>query len=145
MTDRMSARRVVMDTLRQLWGDVRGGTYHVKRGPIYWPAWEFKNKPLAVAILADEIAPFKQMIPADLSFEIGAAMPEVESEIMIDDGILDEIVDDVEWVFRQLAQARDSKGDNVVLKADFDGSTVQEWHDPELRVQGVVARLSVDF
>lgn len=136
----------MINAIRVSWGEVRGGSYFVKRGPIHWASFDFEELPKAVAILVDDLSFMKNdgINDANISFEVAARMA-TGKESEVDDGLLDEIIDDAIWVIRSLKQAKNSQGDNVIMRLSERTARITEWHDPDVRVQGVVASFQVEY
>jgi len=134
-----------METLTTRWSEVRGGSYYVKRGAISWPSFDFERRPRAVAIMADELLFLRAEAPMDVSFEVAASMPGPTEDPQIDEGLIDELADDTEWVVRKLIEAVDTQGDCVALRVAEQDARIIEWHDPTIRVQGIVAFFQVTF
>lgn len=140
-----SPRRVVMDTLRRLCEEVRGGVYFVKRGPIDWATFPFDSHPRAISILADDLSLFKELNEASLTLEIAAQIRTQGEDPGLDDGLMDEFIDDAEWVVRSLIGKDNASGDAVVLKTDLEDSRAIEFHDPQLKVQGIIVNFDVSY
>lgn len=132
-----SPLRNMAEYLREQWRAVRGGTYFVKRGPILWADFDFEAQPRAVAILIDDHTFLRDINDANVAFELGARMPSGR-EPEVDDGLLEELTDDAKWVIRQLVKGTDSVGDAVVLRLEHQSARIREWHDPDMKVQGVI-------
>ena len=140
-----SPRKVMMDTFRQLCRDVRGGVYFTKRGPIDWSSFNCGEQERAIAILIDDHSFMKDINDASITFEIAGRMIQPEQRPDLDDGLLDEFIDDAEWIIRSLIDSVDTQGDPVVLKAGFADARIVEFHDVQLRVQGIIAFIEVSF
>jgi len=129
--------RVMAEYLREQWATVRNSTYFVKRGPILWAEFPFETRPKAASILIDDYTLFRDINAARVSFEVGARMPSGR-EPQVDDGLLEELTDDCRWVLRQLVKATDPVGNQIVLRFEHSSARIREWHDPDMKVQGVI-------
>jgi hypothetical protein len=118
----------------------------VKRGPIHWATFDFSAMPKAVAILVDDQSFIKEdgVNDANISFEVAARMA-TGQQPEVDDGLLDELIDDAIWVIRSLRQAKNGQGDNVILRLASSAARITEWHDPDVRVQGIVCPFQVEY
>lgn len=145
MTKVDSSRKVMMDTFRKLCEEVRGGIHFIKRGPIDWSSFNFDENQRAIAILVDDTSFLKDINDASLSFEIAGRMIQPEDRPNLDDGLLDEMIDDAEWIIRSLIDSKDKQGDSVIMKAGFNDARIVEFHDVQLRVQGIIAFIEVSF
>lgn len=134
-----------MDRLRELCVEVRGGVHFVKRGPIDWAVFNFDAHDRAIAVLLDDHSFLGDINDASISFEIAGRMIQPEKSPDLDDGLLDEMIDDAEWIIRSLIDSDDSKGDPVILKANLLDARIVEFHDVQLRVQGIIAFIEVSF
>ena len=127
-----------MDSVRDLWSTVRGGTYYTRRGPIWWAGFPFDAYPRACSIQVSEEAPFAQINTAQIVFEVAASLrPETVETLGIDDGLLDEFKDDAAWVAIEWSKKLNSLGDSLLIHADLNRARVVEFYDADLRVQGI--------
>lgn len=140
-----SARKVTMDRLRALCEEVRGGVYFVKRGPIDWSSHNYDENQRAISILLDDHSFLKDINDASISLEFGGQMLRPDERPDMDDGLLDEMIDDAEWIIRSLIGSTNSQGDNIILQAKIKDARIVEFHDAQLRVQGIVAFFEVNF
>lgn len=140
-----SPRKIVLDTLRGFCQQVRGGVYFVKRGPIDWATFPFNQHSRAISILVDDQSLFLDINVASLTLEFGAQLRSVSDDPGLDDGLMDELTDDAEWVVRSLIDSSNSQGDAVVLRTDLKESRAIEFHDAQLMVQGIVVNFEVSF
>lgn len=140
-----SARRVALEAFKAAAKKVRNGAYFVKRGPINWAVFPFPKHPRAIAITIDtqDFLPHNGIHNAEVAIEMAAAMPGDDEEPGIDDGLMDDLTEDAEEIVRQLLTKQDALGDAVALKVV--GRSIDEFHDSELRVQGVIVHLSVGW
>lgn len=141
-----SPRQVVRDTLVKYAKQVRNSGYFVKRGAIVWSSFPFGEHPRAIAIMFDDIGILRQkgMTEAKIGIEMFASMPE-GTEPEIDDGLLDELIEDAEFILQKTIRERDSVGDSVILRLDGETANVVESHDSTKRVQGIVVTFNVNF
>lgn len=144
----MSARKDVTDKIKALAKSVRNSAYFVKRGYINWATFDFTSYPRAISILVDEerlLRDTKGFADARISLEIFTKIPPSTDPPQIDDGVLDELIDDARWIVEQLEQARNAQGDPVVFKISRNTSALVESHDATLEVQGIVAIIRVTY
>jgi len=132
----------MMDTFLELAKSVRSGAYFAKRGAIIWVAhpWEASGKDRAISIQVDEgsLLPNEMgMRQTAVTMEIAAPMPHPEEIAAIDSALEDEMITDAVWILEAILRRQDDQGDPVVFKVDRDAPFV-EWHDAELKVQGLV-------
>lgn len=138
-----------METIKDLCKEVRGGAYYVKRGVIDWRSHDFDQIPKAIAIGADEFPLFGRgdgngFKDADLSLEVFTKLPKTGDPVGIDDGLLDELMDDMWWVITELLKKR--QGDfPVVFNVVKARVKAVESHDVTLGVQGIVVFLPVSY
>lgn len=140
-----SPRKVLMDTLRILADESRSGAYFVKRGAIDWATFAFASHPRAIALMADHMGLLQVdgMRPVSVGIEMAARMPETTDPPEIDDGLMDEMIEDVEEIVYGLQSQKDDRGDTVAFRVDPRESSIREFHDVSLRVQGIVAQFNV--
>jgi hypothetical protein len=138
-----SPRRVAAESLKFFASTVRGSSYYVKRGAINWANFDFEAHPRAISILFDEQSLLKEINDCRVSLEMFSRLPEVETGI--DDGLMDELFEDAEYIFRSFVNALDGQGNSVVLSADQPGVRVVEAHDANLGVQGVVVMMNITY
>lgn len=132
----------VLDKVQDLWRQARGGAYFVHRGAVHWPTFDFDARPRAVGIGVDDRTLMREINDMDLSFEVGARMPE-GAELQFDDSLATEIQEDVEWVIRKLIESTNPEGDSLILNPKLGDARVIEWSDPDFRAQGVVVFLTI--
>ena len=82
---------------------------------------------------------------ARISMEIFTRIPDTDQEPQIDDGLLDELIDDARWIVEQLEQSKNKAGDPIVFKLPKNTSSLVESHDATLMVQGIVAIIRVTY
>lgn len=142
-----SPRKVALDTVKALAKKVRSGAYFVKRGAINWTTWDFEKHPRAISIQLDRVTLFKVngMNDGVITLEMFSRMSSKEVPPEIDDGVMDELLEDAEAIFLGLMSAEDKQGDSVVTKLEQDSTEVVESHDTSLRVQGIVVTVPVTF
>ncbi len=148
METRKSPRRVVMESLRDLARAQRSGAYFVKRGDIVWATFPFDRFPRAMALMVDVMscAPTEgETHTAIIRIDAAAQIPDRTDPPEIDDGIHDELIDDVECVIYGLGPLKDDRGDTVAYRIDPEKSGIREFHDAGLRVQGIHAQFTVKF
>ena len=144
----MSARKDVTQKVKELAKAARNGAYFVKRGYINWSSFPFEKYPRAIAILVDEENLFRDhtgFADARISLEIFTSIPDSDEDPQIDDGVLDELIDDARWIMESLEQSRNKQGDPIVFKMKRNTSSVVESHDATLMVQGIVAIIQVTY
>lgn len=143
----MSARKVVADTLKVLCKRQRGRRYFVKRGVIEWATFDFGAHPRAIGIMFDEIEILREsgMYDAQVTLEMGVALPSAQEPVEVDDGLLDELIEDAEEILKALQQAANGSTEPVIFKLATQTARVREWHDVDLRVQGVVASVTIGY
>lgn len=141
-----SSRKDILDRLKELGRQVRQGSYFVHRGPLNWAKFNFETYPRALTILVDESNPFApQFQNMSISFEMFCRMPEEVSKDLTDDSVLDELVEDAQWILSELTRSVNGDGDNLVLKLDSKTSTALEVHDADLGVQGIIILFNLTF
>lgn len=141
----MSTRAEVMDRLAAIARTVRGGAYWVHRGPVNWTAFPWVTHKRAMALMMEErTLTGKQMEKGVLRIEAFAALPRKDDDPSIDDGLLDTLDTDVEWVVVEFTKAKFANSDNLA-HVNRSGSTVEEFFDPELGIQGIALRLPIEF
>jgi hypothetical protein len=134
----VSARKNIMDALVFYAKAVRNKRYHVKRGAIAWEDHDFDGREFAIAVMVDDctILNPRGMNEAKIGIEIATKMPGTTEDPQIDDGTLDLLIEDAEFILENTKRKQDSQGDNVLLK--LTGANVTEFHDAAIRVQGIV-------
>jgi len=134
--------------MKQFAKQARNGAYFVKRGFINWAEFDFETNKRAISILVDEEGLFpdkRGMENARISMEIFTSISKSTEPVMIDDGVMDELIEDARWIVNQLEQAKNKQGENVALKIDKHASNLVESHDATLGVQGIVAIIRVTY
>ena len=146
MSESRTARRVLMETLRDLADSLHNGRWKVRRGATNWAVWPFADHPWGCAIIAAETTLGSEQ-SATISLDMFTAIPGDElRDRGIDDGVLEEILCDVETLFRQLHEAVDGRGDAVTLTGiKIHRAAAVEAHDPNIGAQGVIVTFEVDF
>lgn len=141
----MISRAQLMERLIAIARTVRGGEYWVHRGPVNWVRFPWHAHKRAMALMLEERSlTGNQMETATLRIEAFAALPQRTDDPMIDDGLLDTLDTDVQWVVVELARAQLANRDSVAL-VNRASATVEEFFDPELGVQGIALRLPIQF
>lgn len=140
-----SPRHVLLETIKTAAKKVRNGAYFVKRGPIDFIAFPFAKYPRAIAVSVDSqtFLPPNGLYDAELSLTFAAEIPENPEDPGIDDGLMDQFTDDAEVIAHSLPSSVDIQGDAVALKVV--GRSVEEFHDLDMRVQGVIVHLNVGW
>ena len=143
-------RRTMLETLLDACRATRSGAYYVKRGAIVWEGFDFEShaQKRAIAIMCDEGQLLRDqfgMYTESVTLEMAAQMSLVETEPAagIDDAIEEEMIEDARVIVRALIEAS-SGGDPVVFKVGNEAPFV-EWHDVELRVQGIIVYLKLTY
>lgn len=145
MTPLTSALKKLADSFKAL----NNGKYFVRRGAIMWAGFNFEANPYAVSIQLDEAALFNNNAgfkPTKISIELATALNDnnpVEPEI--DDDAIEGLITDTQDALTAWTSARDSNGDPYVIKLERLSASAVEFHDPVLRVQGIVVSLNVDI
>lgn len=140
-----SPRRNLTDSLRRHAEAVRGGRYFVKRGQINWMEFDFTIAERAFAIMVDETTLFRDADnDATITLELATRIPNPDEHPDLDDGVLDEFLDDAVYVIRSMSQDVDPEGDFV---GDAMLRTVRalEFYDPEFRLQGITVSFQVKY
>lgn len=146
-----SPRRVMAERWKELAGKARNSSYFVKRGAINWTTFDFETHGGAIALMIDDGSLFRVqstrgMKPCRCSMEMFHRLPDPLMESPeIDDGLMDELLDDAEWIINELASSRDSSGDPVVFRIDRKSVTFVEAHDIEVKVQGIVVSFNMEY
>ena len=140
----------MMDSMKAKARTVRNGRYFVKRGAIDWTSHDFASKPFALSLQIDDgsllrTASVRGMKSARISMEMFAPLPKAQDVPEIDDGLLDELIDDAEAIVLDLVMARDSSDDPIVFRVDETGARFVEAHDISLLVQGIVVTFNVQY
>jgi len=145
-----SARRVMCDRWKELAKEMRNGTYFVKRGAINWTTFSFEDHGAGIALMVDDgellrTQRNKGMKPARCSMEITHRLPGEQESPEIDDGLMDELLDDAEWLITELMKSRTAGDDPVVFRIDENSVRFVEFHDIEVKVQGIVVTFNLEY
>lgn len=140
-----SIRRQLITRVREFWTERSGQRYFVKRGVINWAGFDFKSRPFAIAILIDDMSIRREINGMNLTFEIATSMPTNQEFPEIDDGLLDDLIDDCESFIDEIRGWTDSKGDTLALRVQFSLARVVEFHDSNKQVQGIVLTIPVEY
>lgn len=139
-TSRGEGLRAALEAIREKARLVRGGRYFVKRGWLVWSAFPFDvhERGLSITVafsrfLEEDGHPGEAEVTLAL-----AARIEDSPDPGLDDGVVQEMIDDARWVVREAARQRED-GYRPFTALHDSTSTVQEFHDDADRVQGVVA------
>ena len=137
----------VIKKLMDLCEEVNGGKYFVQRGPINWPAFDFKDHDRAIAILTPQFSMLAhQFNSITFTLEVLMKMPESSAPLTgLDDDGIERLVLDIEWVLDQLNRASDSYGDAIIVRMDRSGVTAQEIADLDWSVQGFQVTFNVEY
>ena len=145
-----SPRNSMMTTIRNSAEVLRNSSYFVKRGAINWATFPFEEHSKAIAILIDDMSLLGSTTgvggskDGKISLEIAARMPDEKDHPSIDDGLMDDLIEDAETIVKDLIAAKD--GDYpIVFHIDKASARVIEWHDAEVKVQGVVVMFNAIF
>lgn len=142
----MGPRQTLLAHLKTLAMRSRSSSYFVKRGPIEWSTFPFETKgSRAISI----IHAHGNFLPSDgkhlstIAMEAAARTPSREEDTEIDDGLQDELIEDLEEIVFDLQREKDDRGDTVAYVVGK--GTVRGFHDVSLRVQGVTAEFNVSY
>jgi len=138
------------DRWKELAQQMRNGIYFVKRGAILWPAFSFEDHEGGIALMIDDGSLLRTqknrgMKPARCSMEMFRRMASTKEAPEIDDGLMDELLDDAEWLLQELMKSRTSADDPVVFRIDANSVRFVEAHDTELKVQGIVVTFNLEY
>jgi hypothetical protein len=138
------------DRWKELAGQMRNGIYFVKRGAILWPSFSFTDHKGGIALMLDDgnllrTQRNRGMKPARCSMEMFRRMESTPEAPEIDDGLMDELLDDAEWLLKELMKSRTSADDPVVYRIDENSVRFVEAHDTELKVQGIVVTFNLEY
>lgn len=143
-----SNRKDTIDTIKKYAKSIRGGWYSVKRGVINWATHDWDRHPNNIAIMIDDHRipveskgrrPFRSGV---LTLEIFSRIVPSTEEMEIDDGELDTMIDDAEFILFSTLQER-LENDSVVMR--MGDIRVIESHDVNLKVQGIIVQTNVEF
>lgn len=145
-----SSRRVMLDRWKELAKEMRNGSYFVKRGAINWTTFPFGDEGAGIALMVDDGSLLRTqrnlgMKPARCSMEIFHRLPDEQESPEIDDGLMDQILDDAEWLIIELMKSRTAANDPVVFRIDENSVRFVEAHDIEIKVQGVVVTFNLEY
>ena len=139
---------VMIDVVKDKAEKIRDARYFVKRGQLLLPNHNFDAHPYTWSILVDSGDLFNRGIGTQaiaISFEIGTSInPDVDNP-GLDDGILQEFIQDGRQVLLELEQERNKVGDPVVFRIYRENSRFIQFHDGETRIQGIVVTTNVDI
>ncbi len=121
----------------------RNGRYAVRRGGVVWEAWDFTAYPFAISLQC-EVRDFgRELNEGSVAIEIASAIPQDQSKVSeIDDEILDEMAADAEWILKDWKRSVDEIG-AFIFKCP--PGSIEELHDGEYRVQGIIAKTKIGF
>jgi hypothetical protein len=143
----MSARRIFLTQLKEKFQKL--GRYHVKRGAILWPKWDFKKYPKAVSIVVDSetILGRHGINTATVSIECFSRIPsQNENDPMIDDDLQEELIDDVKLVLSQMKLEKHPDGSGcTIFRIGLEDAELIEAHDAIEKVQGYVLSFEVVY
>lgn len=145
-----SARRQMCDRWRELAEQVRNGLYFVKRGAINWTTFPFKDEQGGIALMIDDGQLLRTqrergMKPARCSMEMFRSLPDLNAIPAIDDGLMDELLDDAEEILTELMKSRTASNDPIVFRIDANSVRFVEAHDTEIKVQGIVVTFNLEY
>lgn len=143
-----SIRCQVMAELKRLAGVARNGRYFVKRGAINWAAFDFEKHGPAIAVMMDDTTLLRpdgnEFNRANLALEVFAPMPD-GSDPGIDDGLLDELLEDAESIICDVNKATTSDGQPLAFDIVTGSASAKESSDVDQRVQGVVCQFTIRY
>ena len=142
MSAKKGNRQLAMDSLKAVAKKVRNGVYFVKRGAIVWGEFAFDKHARAISIQMDERDFMKATNRAECALEFAAAIPGTDEIPEIDDGLMEEFADDAEAILKACLADSDSVG-NFIL--GFAPGKMAEFHDVDIRVQGLIVKFTIDF
>lgn len=137
-----SNRRLALQKLKEIAKKARNGRYLVKRGAMAWMEFPFAKYKYALSIQVDSRDWLAEQISADCALEFAAAIPGSEDLPEIDDELMDEFGDDADAIILEWLRWADDLG-NVV--AGFSAGKVTEFHDTDIRVQGLTAKFTIQL
>lgn len=137
-----SNQTLALESLKAIATKARNGSYFVKRGAIVWEEFPFEKFKRAISIQVDERDFMRPTNKAECALEFAAAIPGTDQHPGIDDGLMDEFLEDAEAIFRAWRQAMDSIGTFVL---GFTPGKITEFHDVDYRVQGMTAKFTAEF
>lgn len=140
-----SPRYTALATIRRLATEVRGGAYFVKRGPIDWSSFPFTKHERALAIMVDEQTLFQSINTATVTLEVAGQLSNPEDQPELNDGLMDEFTEDLEWIARSLMNSTDDQGDSVITGLNLKDATAIEFHDPQFGVQGMILNFNITY
>lgn len=143
----MSARKTMLDTIIALAKKVRSGAYWVHRGPVNWATFDYGNRPRGIAVRFEDgqfLAPHA-MNEATLGIDLFTAWDDDPGNPDVDDGLIDELIDDATEIVEALGRATDAQGDAVVFRIARTTARVMEVSDADLGVLGVIVQFNVTY
>lgn len=143
-----SPKAAVMTALRQLLAAARSGRYHVKRGYVDWVAHDYDAHPYPASIMCD-VETLGGIGDTDtvVSVVLAARMPP-EAVVDLDEDVLSDLAADARTAFEQLEKMRwahDGQDEPLVFRLDWRGARLSEWHDVDLRLQGILLQVQVSY
>lgn len=125
----------------------RSARYFVKRGYLEWTAHDYVAHPYPVAVMVDAERPGSiGDTVAALSLVAATKIPQ-HGVVELDDEVLQDLLDDLRGALQQLEHAEPTLTADgpVVFRLDWEGASSHEWHDTDLRLQGVVLLIQVSY
>lgn len=125
-----------------------GESTFVKRGAVNWNTFNWESYSRGLAIMMDDsslwpgVQGFRE---GNLTFEYFAKMPDQEGTPEIDDDLQDELIEDVLYIASQIVNETNRSGQPIVTRTDRKAARIIEAHDVDLKVQGVVVTINLNF
>ena len=138
-----TARKVLIQNLKDACKQARNSRYYVKRGPIVWPSFNFEVRPYAISIGMDEFSMMRDINEGGIRMEFAASMDSEAEEV--DEDLMEEFIDDAHWIIRTVIDARNSQGDSVVLRLNLEEVSGFEFFDVRLGIQGVIVQFGTSY
>lgn len=134
----------VIQALKQVISEVRGGRYKVRRGRINWLKFPFHTYPYGLAILVPEEDDGDSQplaAKATITLEIICQMPD-HSQDEVDDTVLEEFREDARNIAYKLALF---KVNDEPICISVDRAVTIEMSDSEAELQGISASMIVAY
>lgn len=153
MPDVYRARLCALGAIVEVASRLRGGRYHVRRGPIDYPTHDFDAHPYPLEIRTPSF-PLTRGAQGRQGRWFFVGSVEIDAVVRIDpggqvglaDSVLDPLVFDLEDLLERIVQTHNSDGDPIIYRVqNTPAPTCTELVSDDWRLQGVRASFNIEY
>lgn len=109
---------------------------------------DWTSNPRGLAIMMDDSGMWPEkhgFRDGNMTFEYFASMPDQTGIPQVDDDLSGEMIDDLVWIISTLVKEKNARGEPIVTRIDRTNTRIVESHDVNLRAQGIIVTLNLNF